>query len=231
MSSLASVSISASSYASSSLSLSTYKLEVVARSICSSSALLVDDPNQPAMVWVLCVHSIVGGCGVRVVAFVVCRAASSAVRRCQMRYGGVWQLEGVIDAQVAVGRPVLGPPMTPLVAVTMHMHHRGHPLQRPAPHFAHTHSLSLSHTLSHTHIVYAPVALTRPVYTTLFAHCRRHSRESHRFPNPSPISWASTGLNIYSCTRRPHHTQTSPTRKRPIPPRSSASDMRLLPRK
>lgn len=31
-------------------SLSTYRLEVVARSICSSSALLVDDPNQPAMV-------------------------------------------------------------------------------------------------------------------------------------------------------------------------------------
>ena len=29
---------------------STHKLEVVARSICSSSALLVDDPNQPAMV-------------------------------------------------------------------------------------------------------------------------------------------------------------------------------------
>ena len=31
-------------------SFSTYRLEVVARSICSSSALLVDDPNQPAMV-------------------------------------------------------------------------------------------------------------------------------------------------------------------------------------
>lgn len=28
----------------------TYKLEEVARSICSSSALLDDDPNQPAMV-------------------------------------------------------------------------------------------------------------------------------------------------------------------------------------
>src|SRR5690242_1536264 len=31
-------------------SVSTYRLDVVARSICSSSALLVDDPNQPAMV-------------------------------------------------------------------------------------------------------------------------------------------------------------------------------------
>jgi hypothetical protein len=29
---------------------STYKLEEVARSICSSNALLVEDPNQPAMV-------------------------------------------------------------------------------------------------------------------------------------------------------------------------------------
>jgi hypothetical protein len=29
---------------------STYKLEEVARSICSSSALVVEEPNQPAMV-------------------------------------------------------------------------------------------------------------------------------------------------------------------------------------
>jgi hypothetical protein len=28
---------------------SSYKLEDVARSICSSSALVVEDPNQPAM--------------------------------------------------------------------------------------------------------------------------------------------------------------------------------------
>jgi hypothetical protein len=34
---------------------SAYKLDEVARSICSSNALLVEDPNQPAMVLDVCV--------------------------------------------------------------------------------------------------------------------------------------------------------------------------------
>jgi hypothetical protein len=48
MSSLYTISTTAYSYRY--VSCSTHKLDDVARSICSSNALLVEDPNQPAMV-------------------------------------------------------------------------------------------------------------------------------------------------------------------------------------
>lgn len=41
-----------------------YKLEEVARSSCSSKALLVEDPNQPAMVSVGIMLCLLGWCGI-----------------------------------------------------------------------------------------------------------------------------------------------------------------------
>jgi hypothetical protein len=64
MSSLCTVSVRC--YSSPSLEGHTHRLEDVARSICSSKALFVEDPNQPAMVsgriaCKACVYSLVEG--------------------------------------------------------------------------------------------------------------------------------------------------------------------------
>jgi hypothetical protein len=173
----------------------TYKLEVVARSICSSSALLVDDPNQPAMVsgcarlsyrlW--CFRSSPGF-------LTLCAAPNTGTRDQDAIRRNVVIMAEVFDG--GSGSCSLGPHDDACGRTSTCMHHRGRikstcaTLDRRTPH---------TRSLHRSNLPYTPLA-RRPCHRNDFQHQS----------SPSPTRWASTHPYILV------HTDTLRTRERPI---------------